>query len=479
MRFGLKGVKVKMVGSVKRKRKSRNNEAAIDKRWMILALFAAVVALTGGASRYDAIQIIPLRALSALFLIGSLIFVAKANIAAERILCVFFVSFALIVALQLVPLPPSIWQSLPQRDEVVQFGTPLGLQEAWRPLTLAPMRTWNVVGSLVVPGAALLLAVAFQTSYMTLLRIVAALGVVNALFGLIQVATGTFSILYLYEVTNKGSPVGILANENHSAVFAACSMLVVTFLGLKLRHRPSPSWERLVYPIAFFLILFVSLVGGSRAGFLAAIGAILASMTMLVLSSGRRGKRPAGDVVRRWLDERPRLILAIPAIIVTLTAVAFLSLDRAPAFRDFIARDNFEDLRWSLWPVIVEMLENHWVLGTGFGSFEQVFHVYEPSALLFPSYVNQAHIDWAQFIIEGGALAGILLIGLLAWLVKRVAIMASQQALRVDAVFWMSLLVLIAMASAIDYPLRTPLFQVVTVWLLVALSRDARDVKTK
>ena len=125
------------------------------------------------------------------------------------------------------------------------------------------------------------------------------------------------------------------------------------------------------------------------------------------------------------------------------------------------------------------MLENHWVLGTGFGSFEQVFHVYEPSALLFPSYVNQAHIDWAQFIIEGGALAGILLIGLLAWLVKRVAIMASQQALRVDAVFWMSLLVLIAMASAIDYPLRTPLFQVVTVWLLVALSRDARDVKTK
>jgi O-antigen ligase len=310
------------------------------------------------------------------------------------------------------------------------------------------------------------------------LRSVAGLGVLNALLGLLQIATGKAGVFYLYEVTNRGSPVGILANENHAAIFAACSMLVVTLLGLRARQGLSSSWERLVYPIAFFFILFVSLVGGSRAGLVAAIGAALVSMTMLVLAPRHRQGRPAGDAVRRWLDERPGLILSVPVIIVSLTAASFLALDRSPAFRDILARDSLEDLRWLLWPAVTRMLENHLLLGTGFGSFEQVYHIYEPSALLMPSYVNQAHNDWAQFIIEGGLLAGILLVGFFGWLVKRVGTMASHRKLRADVVFWTSLLTLVAGASLIDYPLRTPLFQLVMVWLLLALSRDARDIKT-
>lgn len=468
-----------MVGRLVREKKLGSNKAVLDKRWIIVGLFAAVIALTGGASRYDAIQVIPLRVISALFLLGSIILVAKERTLAERALISLFGCFALIVALQLAPLPAWIWLSLPQRAEVVQSSAVLSFEQVWRPITLTPMRTWNVLGSLVVPGAALLLAVAFQISSLTLLRVVASLGVVNALFGLLQIATGRNSVFYFYEITNRGSPVGIFANENHAAIFAACSLLVVTFLGLRVRKNRRASLERMAYPVAFLFILFVSLVGGSRSGFLAAIGAILASMTMLVLSPQRRRRQPAGGAAGRWLDERPRLILAIPVIIVTLTAASFLLFDRAPALRDFLAKDNLADLRLSLWPVTTQMLKNHWLVGTGFGSFEQVFHIYEPSALLFPSYVNQAHNDWAQFIIEGGVWAVFVLLGLLAWLVTRIAIMASHQARRVSAVFWMSVFVLVAMASVIDYPLRTPLFQVVTIWLLIALSRDARKAEMK
>ena len=131
------------------------------------------------------------------------------------------------------------------------------------------------------------------------------------------------------------------------------------------------------------------------------------------------------------------------------------------------------------WPVIVEMLGSHWALGTGFGSFEQVYHIYEPSALLMPSYVNQAHNDWAQFIIEGGVPAGLLLTGIIVWIVKAIGTMLFHRTRRADAIFWMSIFVIVATASLVDYPLRTPLFQLVAIWLLLALSRDARDIKAR
>ena len=465
-----------MVGSRERQRRVGVTEDALDRGWIILGLLAVALAFTGGASRFDAIQIVPLRTLSAIFLVSSLFFLTKEKLEAERALVMLFGCYALIVVVQLVPLPPWLWQGLPQRADILRLDAVWGLEGAWRPLTLTPMRSWNVLASLVVPAAGLLLAIALRASSLTLLRIVAGLGVLNALFGLLQVVMGRSSAFYFYEVTNRGGAVGVFANENHAAVFAACSMLIVTLLGIRVRGGRSAVWERLIYPAAFFLILFVSLAGGSRSGFVAAIGAILVSITMLALSPHRRKGLYAGDSLRRWLDEHPRLVLAIPAVLVSLTAAAFLALDRTPAFRDILARDSLEDLRWSLWPVIIEMLDGHWALGTGFGSFEQVYHIYEPSALLMPSYVNQAHNDWAQFIIEGGVLAGLLLTGLLVWVVRAIGTMSLHRTRRVDAIFWMSIFAIVGAASLVDYPLRTPLFQLVTVWLLLALSRDLCDM---
>lgn len=448
----------------------------LNRGWIILALLATVVAFTGGASRFDAIQIFPLRSLSALFLVLSLFFLTKEKLKAERALVILFACFALIVMLQLVSLPPRLWQTLMGRTGILQLDATLGLEGIWRPWTLTPMRSWNVLGSLVVPASGLLLAIAVRASSLTLLRIVAGLGVLNALFGLLQIVTGRSSVFYIYEVTNRGGAVGVFANENHAAVFAACSMLIVTLLGLRVRRKRSAVWERLIYPAAFFLILLVALTGGSRAGFVAVIGTILVSMTMLALYPRPcRGLR-AEQSVGRWFNQYPRLILAIPVIFVSLTAVAFLALDRTPAFRDILVRDSFQDLRWSLWPVIIEMLEGYWTLGTGYGSFEQVYHIYEPSALLMPSYVNQAHNDWAQFIIEGGVLAGLLLTGLLVWMARAIGAMSFDWARRGDAIFWMSIFAIVAAASLVDYPLRTPLFQLVAVWLLLALSRDVRDI---
>ena len=406
-----------------------------DNGWIILALLAGVVAFTGGASRFDAIQIIPLRSLAAIFFVSSLFYLSKKKLKDERDLLAMLACLLLIVLLQLVPLPPWLWQNLPGRSDILQLDSVLGLEETWRPITMAPMRSWNVLGGLIVPAAGFSLAIAMRAQSLTLLRIVAGLGVLNASVGLIQIASGASSVLYLYERTNLGSPVGIFANENHAAIFAACSMLVIALLGLRVGKGRNAALERLVYPPAFFLVLFVSLAGGSRAGFVATIGAILASIAMLVLSPRLHKGRASESATRRWLNQYPRMVLAIPVIVVALTAIAFVALDRTPAFRDFLAKDSLEDLRWSFWPVMIDILENHWVLGAGFGSFEQVYKMYEPSALLMPRYVYQAHNDWVQLIIEGGVFAGLLLIGLLAWVTKAVVTMSLHPLKRGEAIF--------------------------------------------
>jgi len=434
------------------------------------------VAFTGGASRFDAVQIIPLRTLAALFFIPARLYMTVRKAKGETVLLGLFACFVSLVVIQLLPLPPELWQELPGRGNIYRLDAALGLDGVWRPLTMTPTRTWNVLGSLVVPAAGLLLAVACNASALTFLRLIAGLGILSAILGLFQVISGTSSPLYLYELTNKGSPVGIFANENHAAFFAACSMLVVTSLGIRLREGSSHAWERLVYPAAFFLILIASLTGGSRAGFAASLGAVAISALMLASTQRRRRGRSAAHVNFRWLDKRPSVVLVLSVVLVVIVAGAFIALDRTPAFRDILSTDSFADLRWSIWPVMAQILHDHWVLGTGFGSFEQVYQTYEPASLLMPQYVNQAHNDWAQLIIEGGVFAAIILTALLVWIARAVVALASRRTTRVQAIFWISIFAILGLSSIIDYPLRTPLFQLVGIWLLLALSRDLRDM---
>ena len=63
-----------MVGSGERGVQVGEMGEGLDRGWIVLALLAALVAFTGGASRFDAIQIVPLRSLSALFLALSFFF---------------------------------------------------------------------------------------------------------------------------------------------------------------------------------------------------------------------------------------------------------------------------------------------------------------------------------------------------------------------------------------------------------------------
>lgn len=449
----------------------------------LLGGFAVILALFGGSSRADPVQIAFLRPLAALFLIPAFYWFNKEAFRQAPAVVLLLVAWTFWTALQLIPLSPAIWQGLPDRQILAELDQLTGLGGHWRPISLAPMRGMNALTSLVVPIAALLLALAFRSTSRLLLHCILAIGLANAGLALLQVLIGPSSSLYLYSHISPRAAAGLFANENHSAVFSVVVLLIIARLTVEgeLMVGSARAWARIAYPAAFIFVLLMVLVTGSRAG-LGCLIAALAACGWMALRANR--SRPRVEENREGASVPKRragiwLAVLFANLAVVLIGV-FFWLERTPALQDALERSAFDDLRWSILPVLTEMARVHWVWGTGLGSFDAVYPIYEPTELLLPAYVNQAHNDWLQVIIEGGLPGSLILAALMVWILnalRKIRLHGDTAIGRVRLVFWIAVIAILAAASVVDYPLRTPLFQAVAIWLLVCLACDQNETK--
>ena len=103
--------------------------------------------------------------------------------------------------------------------------------------------------------------------------------------------------------------------------------------------------------------------------------------------------------------------------------------------------------------------------------------------MLGPQYLNQAHNDVAQLVIEGGALGlGLMLLGLVwfcraGWRCWR-AFRASDGSAGMGLFAWLSLATLLA-ASLVDYPLRTPSLMAVAALLACLVQWSAKGASRR
>lgn len=441
--------------------------------WLLLVLLALVVLGLGGSSRADAVQNVALRPLAALFLIPAIYYLRIAEIREVRVLIGLLALLLLWMVLQLVPLPPSAWQSLAGRSPIAALDALTGLEGAWRPISLVPERGWNALASLVVPVTALLLAIALRARATLLLAVVAGMGVVNALMGLVQVTGLGNEAFYFYRHTTIGMPAGLFANENHAAALSAITLLVIARLHTGPDDMPLPGWLRAMLVPSFVVVILAVLVGGSRAGIALTGMSILLAALIVWLGSAPRTAGSGRSRRQSWLSRHPRVLLAGFAIGVIGLVSLFLGFDRAIGVEGLLEANAFEDLRWELSPILLRMAAEHWLFGIGFGAFEDVYHIYEPDALLMPQYVNQAHNDWAQLVIEGGLPGIALLVALLGWIGRAMWRFGGRgKSAAGQLAFWVGTIVVMMVSSVVDYPLRTPLFQLAAVWILLAFSTD-------
>jgi len=422
----------------------------------VFVAFVLLVGLSGGSSRPDIAGLMLLRPAAVLFLVYALSVATAEELRSARMPILIVVALMLLCIVQLIPLPSEIWTALPGRAAVAEASSQIGMAGLARPVSLDPSRTWNTFFALFVPLAAICLVAIQAPSYRgRILPCLIFLGLLSAAIGYLQlVGSGS---LQLYEVSHKNAPIGLFANKNHQSVLIVWLMLAVCWVASNSHSRTRTGNALFASSVAALLLLLpLLLLSRSRAGLLISFPGLLICFWLLMRSSNVNMILERSKVAARLVVTGIGLVLFLP---LSFLVGALLFSGRDTAVSRFFERDAGEDLRWIYLENFLRMAQDFLPIGSGFGSFQSVFNMYEPTDMLTDSYMNQAHNDPVQLLIEGGIpgvailAAGLCWFGWAVWRLWR----SRQPRSRSAAVFFAGSLALWLMASVVDYPLRTPL----------------------
>lgn len=446
-----------------------------DRRHLaVLTAFLVLVFAMGGGARDDIQSLLLLRPAAVGFAAWALLVAAPGDLKAVRIPLALLIGLMALMAIQLVPLPPGLWHALPGREAIVRRDELVGLADIWRPLSLSPSKTWNSLVSLVVPLAALLLvSVQPAPNRLRVVEVILIIAGASAVLGLAQVVGPATGPLYLYNITNGGTAVGLFANRNHHAAFLAATFPLMGWyflFAVRSDLMLSRLWVACVAGAGgLWALIIVST--GSRAGLVlfALALVIVFALFRFAVKRGRFAHNPRNP--KPFSSRRARVATWVG--LVAAVAATIWIVPQLPAYQRFGADDYAADVRFSAAPTVFQIALDAFPAGTGFGSFEHVFKVYEPDALLKASYFNQAHNDILQLAVEAGLPGFVLLLLAIVFLVGRLRALLPWLR-RSEPEAWLAVtsvaaIGLLALASATDYPLRVP-SQMVFFALLIAFS---------
>ena len=452
--------------------------------YYVFIAFMVLVFFTGGSARDDVQSLIILRPAAVLF--GAYALTCRINGHRKGRIFPFYVALAIAVlmALQLIPLPPSVWIELPGRKIFADIANFAGIEQPWRPLTLSPSRTLNSLFSLAVPITAMMLYLNLEENYREkVIGVIIILTGISALWAMLQIAGSSRGPLFLYDITNHGTAVGLFANRNHQAVLLVSSMILLGWYGSS--HAPKARYASLQFygsVAAIFVFIPLVFITGSRAGLLLMIPALAASLLFIYYGKymvESQAKVRHGRARTYWHLSPRQWVLAASILLAVIMAALSIYLSRALAFDRLLGVSDFGELRTKVFPIQLKMLGDYFPWGSGFGSFEHVYKIYEPNELLSPRYLNQAHNDWLQFLIEGGLPTLAIVLVCFGWFAARLFKIAQNWSMshytKYTALMTASIILIFLAGSVSDYPLRAP--SLIAVFALVAcIFNDSVDL---
>ncbi len=368
--------------------------------------------------------------------------------------------------LQLIPLPSGLWAALPGRASYAEALSEInnGIPFAGlRAISLVPFATESAWLALLPPLIVFLAAVSLPTRQLqSLIILFLGLASCQAILGLIQYGQGPDSLFHLGHY--RDSAIGTYANRNHLAGLLEMALpiglaLLIGTLGRSRRSshyfsRRRNTWRHrlgrlsqlplnrvALYAAASLVILLGLIFTRSRTG---VSMAMLGILLCILLFSRRLG----GNNVYGLVGSVTLIGLGL-AIEIGLTPV----LDR------FTQADPLGDARWSIFSGTLKAIAEFFPLGSGGGTFVEVFRSFRPADLTVDAYVNRAHNDYLEWIMEGGLLAALILVVLLGFYLRqwfRVWRRGSWSVFRCVQVGAGISLLLMLLHSFVDYNLRIP-----------------------
>lgn len=363
-----------------------------------------------------------------------------------RMALAFAAALLVLPALQLLPLPPALWQGLPGRESETAALALVGGEGRWMPWSVSPTRTLAALLALIVPAIAVVLAArASSRGRQLALAAVLAMALLSVALGAVQLAGGPHSPLRFYAQSHVDDLTGFQANRNAQADILLIGMLA---LGALIAATPAQLRPR-------------------RTVFAAAAAAVLGTGVLLTASRSGIGMLALGlaalavwQAVRLLVrTARPHPILWGGAAAAGLAALAWMAAGNVALSRVATRFAGGEEARPELWRDTLHAIGQYWPAGSGLGTFVPVFFAAERLEFVDPSVPNRAHNDFLELALEAG-LPGLLLLtalgGALVWrMVRRLRDAGAVEGSRAQVWFAAGVLVLLATHSLVDYPLRS------------------------
>jgi hypothetical protein len=289
----------------------------------------------------------------------------------------------------------------------------------WLPCSADPSCTWEALGMLVT-NVALFWAVCCcfrrvaEVKILLMVLVVSGFGL--ALVAILQSVSGEQKLLWFRE-----SPIpefmGSFVNRNNYAAYINLLIPVALALGGYVGETRSNTHSKghpgyLFYFMAAVMAASV-LRSGSRAGLMICMLLLVCWLWNLLFM----GKSRAFDGHRR---------LFLTVVLVSVAAAGLLLFSGIKPLADrFAAPANMEEAqlrensntRPIAYRATLEMFRDHWLYGTGAGTFLRVFPYYQPESLA--GFWQYAHCDWLQWVAELGVVGFVLVAVIMFGILQR------------------------------------------------------------
>jgi O-antigen ligase len=352
-----------------------------------------------------------------------------------------------LIGAHLVPLPPSMWEQLAGRDLFAETLKLTGSDLPWLPLTLTPAKTSATLIAYIPLLAGMLAVLSLKGRDMfALASFVVVCAVVGVVLGLLQKTGRVPDWLYLHGKPDVNAATGSFGNRNFLAaqIFVSLPFLAILATAIQRRSGVSP-WVIVVFVLVYMAIMLSGLASvGSRGGVLLAMPSVLLTLLFVYrppANLGRFGKSGFASV-------------GVIGGILVMSQASMIGILR------LVEKDPLADFRSTIFATTWSATKAFWPAGSGFGSFVPVYQMFETPGAIVDRYVNAAHNDWLQLLLEGGLPATILGLGLIIvffialWRTLKNNMVADDFSSAVRA--GLVVVALLAGHAILDFGLRTP-----------------------
>lgn len=368
---------------------------------------------------------------------------------------------------QLIPLPEAVWQALPGRDLVAQSRAAAGLS-GWAPASVDPARTMVALSGMVVPLVMLTVGwSAPRRDLLTLGWVVVALGLLCFVIGIPQVLSGGSAFRFYDERPPTAHLLATFANRNSTGIFLASALTLAALLPLPLA-RPHPLALPARLAICALLAVGIILTQSRTAVVLAIIPAALGLLR--AFAGWRAMAAPSPTAPTRTASRRP-LAALLAAIALGAVAAGALFTFAPGRVGDILERfEAQDDPRRFIWDDAAYSASRYWPVGSGMGTFDEVFQIDESLENMAQRRAGRAHNDFLELAIEAG-FAGIAIAACWLLLAAWYAWKARTSSLRWAAWGGAAILLAIGLQSITDYPLRNQAMLAAASFALLLLAR--------